>query len=110
MENNNQSTTNYSSCYASLLVVSRHRTCQACRERVAASRCRRRAEDQQEEAGVATRPRGRPRRTVESSDAESRPRGRPRAEPAAYISQLSRLRPWTYGQRVSPLPRLALDR
>ncbi|CAO3676925.1 hypothetical protein G6F70_008468 [Rhizopus microsporus] len=58
----------------------------------------RRAEDQQEEADVTTTLRGRPRRTVESVDAESRPRGRPRAEPAAYISQLSRLRSLDLGR------------
>ncbi|ORE16000.1 hypothetical protein BCV71DRAFT_272768 [Rhizopus microsporus] len=90
--NNNQSITSCSSCRAPLPVDSRYPDCQACRERVAASRHRRRVEDQQKEAGVTTRPRGRPR-TVESSDAESRPRGRPRAEPAAYISQLSCLCP-----------------
>ncbi|PHZ17411.1 uncharacterized protein RHIMIDRAFT_243485 [Rhizopus microsporus ATCC 52813] len=120
MENNNQSTTNCSSCYAPLPVDSRYRTCQIFRERVAASRRRRRAEDQQEEAGVATRPRGRPRRTVESVDAEGRPRGRPRrtvesadtesrprgrprpdhanSMPAACISQLSRLRSLDLGR------------
>ncbi|KAG1167531.1 hypothetical protein G6F70_009455 [Rhizopus microsporus] len=98
MENNkNQSTTNCSSCRVPLPVDSCYRTCQACRERVAASRRRRRAEDQQEEAGVTMRPRGRPR-TVESIDAESRPRGRPRAESTAYISQLSRLRPLDLGR------------
>ncbi|PHZ10203.1 uncharacterized protein RHIMIDRAFT_239681, partial [Rhizopus microsporus ATCC 52813] len=102
MENNNQSTANCSSCHAPLPIDSRHHTCQACRERVAASRRRRLAEDQQEEASVATRPRGRPRRTVESVDAESRPRGRPRSDhtnsmPAAYISQISRLRPLDLG-------------
>ncbi|ORE12542.1 hypothetical protein BCV71DRAFT_240043, partial [Rhizopus microsporus] len=96
--NNNQSTTSCSSCHASLSVDSRHRTCQAGRKRVAASRRRHRVEDQQEEAGVTTRPRGRPRRTVESVDAESRPRGKPRAEPAAYISQLSRLRSLDLGR------------
>ncbi|CAO3700079.1 unnamed protein product [Rhizopus microsporus] len=99
--NNNQSTTSRSSCRAPLPVDSRYRTCQAFRERVAASRRRHRAEDQQEEADIATRPRGRPR-TIESSDAESRPRGRPRSDdansmPAAYISQLSRLRPLGLG-------------
>ncbi|ORE22817.1 hypothetical protein BCV71DRAFT_240819 [Rhizopus microsporus] len=73
MENNdNQSTTSCSSCHAPLPVDSRHRTCQACRERVAESRRR-------------------------PFDAESRPRGRPRAEPAAYISQHSRLRPLVLG-------------
>ncbi|CEJ05039.1 hypothetical protein RMCBS344292_18987 [Rhizopus microsporus] len=97
MENNdNQSTTSCSSCHAPLPVDSRHRTCQACRERIAASRRRRRAE-QEEETDAATRSRGRSRRTVESSDAESKPRGRSRAEPAAYISQLSRLRPLVLG-------------
>ncbi|CEJ01494.1 hypothetical protein RMCBS344292_15518 [Rhizopus microsporus] len=99
--NNNQSTASCSSCRAPLPVDSRYRTCQACREQVAAS-CRRHcAEDQQEKADIATRPRGRPR-TIESSDAESRPRGRPRSDhansmPAAYISQLSRLRPLDLG-------------
>ncbi|ORE12512.1 hypothetical protein BCV71DRAFT_280927 [Rhizopus microsporus] len=67
------------------------------RERVAASRRRRRVEDEHEETDVATRPRGRPR-TIESSDAESRSRGRLRAEPAVYISQLSRLRPLDLGR------------
>ncbi|CEI92700.1 hypothetical protein RMCBS344292_06953 [Rhizopus microsporus] len=85
MENNNQSTTSCSSYRAPLPVDSGHRTCQACRERVAASRRRRRAEDQYEETDVVIRPRGRSR-TIESSNAENRPRGRPRAEPAAYIS------------------------
>ena len=48
MENNNQSTTSCSSYRAPLPVDSGHRTCQACRERVAASRRRRRAEDQEQ--------------------------------------------------------------
>jgi hypothetical protein len=95
--------TNYSACGMSLESNSAYRTCQTCRERVAASRRRRRAEDQQEEAVVVTRPRGRPR-TVESSDAESRPRGRPRAEPAAYISQLSYLRPLDLGHMGKEFP------
>ena len=95
--NNNQSTTSCSSSRAPLPVDSRHRTCQACRERVAASCCRRRVEDQYEETDAVIRPRGRPR-TIESSDAESKPRGRHRAEPAAYISQLSRLCPLYLGR------------
>jgi hypothetical protein len=99
MENNNQITINCSSYHSPLPIDSRHRTCQACRERVAASRRRRRAEGQQEETDVATRPRGRPR-TVESSDAESRPR----AEPAAYISQLSRLYPLNLGRMDKECP------
>ncbi|KAG1265027.1 hypothetical protein G6F68_003904 [Rhizopus microsporus] len=78
--NNNQSIASCSSCRAPLPIDSRHRTCKACRERVAALRRRRSAEDQQEEADVAIRPRGRPRRTVESVDVESRPRGRPRSD------------------------------
>ncbi|CEJ00975.1 hypothetical protein RMCBS344292_15014 [Rhizopus microsporus] len=123
--NNNQSITSCSSCRAPLPVDSRHRTCQACRERVAASHRKRRTEDQQEEADVATRPRdrprtiessdaesrprGRPRRTVESVDVESRPRGRPRSDhansiPAAYISQLSRLRPLDLGRMDKECP------
>ena len=84
--NNNQSTTSCSSCHAPLPVDLRHRTCQAYREWVAASRRRRRAEDQQE-AGVATRP-----------------RGRPRAKPAVYISQLSRLRPLVLGRMDKECP------
>jgi hypothetical protein len=51
-----------------------------------------------------TRSRGRPRRTVESPDAESRPRGRPRAEPVAYISQLSCLRPLDLGRMNKGYP------
>ncbi|ORE02928.1 hypothetical protein BCV72DRAFT_316627 [Rhizopus microsporus var. microsporus] len=97
MKNSNQSAINCSSCHALLPVNSRHRTCQACRERVAASRRRRRTEDQQEGAGAATRPRGRLRITAESADAESRSRGRPRAKSAAYFSQLSRLCPLKFG-------------
>ncbi|CEG83054.1 hypothetical protein RMATCC62417_17030 [Rhizopus microsporus] len=104
MENNYQSTTNCSSCHAPLPVDSRHRICQACRERVAALHRRRRVKDQQEETGVATRPRGRPRRTVESSNAENRPRDRPRTEPAAYISQLSRLHPLDLGRMDKERP------
>ncbi|CEJ03913.1 hypothetical protein RMCBS344292_17886 [Rhizopus microsporus] len=100
--NNNQSITIYSSCRVPLPVDSHHRICQACRERVAESRRRRRPEDQQE-AGVTTRPRERPR-TVESSNAESRPRGRPRAEPAACISQLSRLCPLALGRMDKECP------
>ncbi|CEG69102.1 hypothetical protein RMATCC62417_05240 [Rhizopus microsporus] len=101
--NNNQSITSCSSCRAPLPVDSRHHICQACREWVAVSRRRRRAEDQHKEADVATRPRGRPR-TVESVEAESRPRGRPRTEPAAYISQLSRLRPLVLGRMDKECP------
>ncbi|CEG72231.1 hypothetical protein RMATCC62417_07822 [Rhizopus microsporus] len=101
--NNNQSTTSCSSCHTSLPVDSCNRTCQACRERVAASCHRCRAEDQHKETDAATRPRGRPS-TVESSDAEGRPRGRPRAEPAAYISQLSRLRLLDLGRMDKECP------
>ncbi|CEG76449.1 hypothetical protein RMATCC62417_11345 [Rhizopus microsporus] len=94
MENNTSRTTICSSCVATLPADSHHRACQACRGRVAALRRRRRAEGQQEEAGIATRPRG----TVESVDAEGRPRGRSRSDhansmPAAYISLLSHLHP-----------------
>ncbi|CEG77630.1 hypothetical protein RMATCC62417_12344 [Rhizopus microsporus] len=79
MENNNQIKTSCSSCHEHLPFNSRHRTCQTCREGVAASRCKRRTEEQ-EEGDIAARPRG-------------RPRGRPRADPvehvlAACISQL----------------------
>ncbi|CEG76789.1 hypothetical protein RMATCC62417_11641 [Rhizopus microsporus] len=95
---------NCSACGMSLESNSAYRACQTCRERVVASRRRRRAEDQQEEAGVATRSRGRPR-TVETSDAESRPKGRPRAEPAAYISQLSHLRPLGLERMSKECPR-----
>ena len=91
MENNNQITTNYSSCYASLPFDSRHRTCQACRERVAASRHRRHTEEQ-EEGDIITRPRGRPRANpVEHV-------------PAAYISQLSRLHPLNIGRMDKECP------
>ncbi|KAG1549199.1 hypothetical protein G6F50_013378 [Rhizopus delemar] len=53
--NNNQSTTSCSSCHASLSVDSCHRTCQACREQVAAAHRRHRTKDQHEETDVATR-------------------------------------------------------
>ncbi|CEI88364.1 hypothetical protein RMCBS344292_02755 [Rhizopus microsporus] len=85
MENNTSRTTTCSSCVATLPADSRYRTCQACRERIAATRRRRR---------------------VEQGDQEGSPvrhKGRPRAEPsqtipAAYISQLSRLRPLVLGR------------
>ncbi|CEG73451.1 hypothetical protein RMATCC62417_08830 [Rhizopus microsporus] len=78
--------------------------CSACRmKRVAASRRRRHAEDQQEETDAVTRLRGRPR-TIEPSDTESRPRGWPSAEPAVYISQLSRLRPLDLGRMDKERP------
>ncbi|ORE00847.1 hypothetical protein BCV72DRAFT_283125, partial [Rhizopus microsporus var. microsporus] len=85
MENNTSRTTICSSCVATLPADSRYRTCQACRERVAASRRRRRAE-QEEQEGSPVRRRGRPR--VEPSQ----------TIPTAYISQLSRLRPLDLGR------------
>ncbi|CEJ04419.1 hypothetical protein RMCBS344292_18381 [Rhizopus microsporus] len=87
MNNNNTVTvltTNCSSCHAPLPVDSAYRICQTCREQVAATRRRRRAE-QEEQEGRPVRRRGRPR--VELSQ----------TIPAAYISQLSRLRPLDLG-------------
>ncbi|CEG67144.1 hypothetical protein RMATCC62417_03612 [Rhizopus microsporus] len=87
MNNNNTVTvltTNCSSCHAPLPVDSAYRICQTCREQVAAIRRRRRAE-QEEQEGRPVRRRGRPR--VEISQ----------TIPAAYISQLSRLRPLDLG-------------
>ncbi|CEI94247.1 hypothetical protein RMCBS344292_08461 [Rhizopus microsporus] len=85
MENNTSRTAICSSCVATLPTDSRYRTCQACRERAAASRCRRRAE-QEEQEGNPVRRRGRPR--IEPSQ----------TTPAAYISQFSRLRPLVLGR------------
>ncbi|ORE11871.1 hypothetical protein BCV72DRAFT_318045 [Rhizopus microsporus var. microsporus] len=85
MENNTSRTTICSSCVATLPADSRYCTCQACRERVAASRRRCRAE-QEEQEGSPVRRRGRLR--VEPSQ----------TIPAAYISQLSRLRPLDLGR------------
>ena len=98
MNNNNTITvltTNCSSCHAPLPVDSAYRTCQTCREQVAATRRRRRAE-QEEQEGRPVKRRGRPR--VEPSQ----------AIPTAYISPSS-FESWTYGQRVSPLPCPILD-
>ena len=78
-------TTNCSSCRAPLPVDLAYRTCQTCREQVAATRRRRRAE-QEEQEGSQVRRRGRPR--VEPSQ----------TIPAAYISQLYRLRPLNLGR------------
>ena len=89
--NNNQSTTSCSSCLTPLPVDSRHRTCQACRERVAASRRRRRAE-QEEQEGSQVRRRGRPR--VEPTQ----------TIPAAYIPQRSRIRPLDLGRMDKECP------
>ncbi|CEG64629.1 hypothetical protein RMATCC62417_01568 [Rhizopus microsporus] len=90
--------TNCSACGMSLENNSAYRICQIRRERVAASRHRCRAEEQQEDAVVATRPRGRSKRTGEFADAESQARGRPRADSIAYISQFSRLRSLDLGR------------
>ncbi|KAG1175901.1 hypothetical protein G6F70_001926 [Rhizopus microsporus] len=49
MENNTSRTVICSSCVATLPTDSRYRTCQACRERTAASRCRRRVEQEEQE-------------------------------------------------------------
>ncbi|CEG75870.1 hypothetical protein RMATCC62417_10846 [Rhizopus microsporus] len=91
MENNTSRTTICSSCIATLSADSRYRTYQTCRERVAASRRRRRTE-QEEQEGNPVRPRGRPR--VEPSQ----------TIPAAYISQLSRLRPLDLEPQLQLLP------
>ena len=95
MNNNNNTvtvlTTNCSSCHAPLPADSRYRTCQVCREWVAASWRRRRAE-QEEQEGRQVRRRGRPR--VEPSQ----------TIPAAYISQLSRLRPLGPGRMDKECP------
>ncbi|RCH85884.1 hypothetical protein CU097_002646 [Rhizopus azygosporus] len=87
-ENNNTVTaltTNCSSCRAPLPVDSVYRTCHTCRQQVTATGRRRRAE-QEEQEGSPVRPRGRPR--VEPSQ----------TIPAAYISQLSHLRPLVLGR------------
>ncbi|CEJ01709.1 hypothetical protein RMCBS344292_15731 [Rhizopus microsporus] len=79
MNNNNTITvltTNCSSCHAPLPVDSAYRTCQTCREQVAATRRKRRAE-QEEQEGRPVKRRGRPR--VEPSQ----------AIPTAYISPSS---------------------
>ncbi|ORE16689.1 hypothetical protein BCV71DRAFT_265417 [Rhizopus microsporus] len=91
MENNTSRTTICSSCVATLPADSRYRTCQACREWVAASRRRCRAE-QEEQEGRPVRRRGRPR--VEPSQ----------TIPAAYISQLSRPRPLDLGRMDKECP------
>ncbi|CEG69351.1 hypothetical protein RMATCC62417_05438 [Rhizopus microsporus] len=77
-------TTSFSSCRAPLPVDSAYRTYQKCREQVAATRHRRRAE-QEEQEGRSVRRKGRPR--IEPSQ----------TIPAAYISQLSHLRPLDLG-------------
>ena len=84
MENNTSRTTTCSSYVATLPTDSRYCTCQACREKVAASRRRRRVELKDQE-GSPVRLRGRPR--IEPSQ----------TIPAAYISQLSRLHPLDLG-------------
>ncbi|ORE03852.1 hypothetical protein BCV72DRAFT_307851 [Rhizopus microsporus var. microsporus] len=84
-------TTNCSSCRAPLPVDSAYRTCQACREQVAATRRRRRAK-QKEQEGSPVRRRERPR--VEPSQIIS----------AAYTLQLSRLRPLDLGLQLQCLP------
>ncbi|CEG77071.1 hypothetical protein RMATCC62417_11874 [Rhizopus microsporus] len=52
MENNTQITTKCSSCYTPLPVDSHHRTCQTCRERVAASHRGHRTEEQKKVASL----------------------------------------------------------
>jgi hypothetical protein len=93
MDNNTVTvlTTNCSSCHAPLPIDSAYRTCQTYREQVAATRRRRRAE-QEEQEGSPVRRRGRPR--VEPSQ----------TTPAAYISQLSRLRPLDLGRMDKKCP------
>ncbi|CEG66273.1 hypothetical protein RMATCC62417_02883 [Rhizopus microsporus] len=91
MKGNTSRTTTSSSCVATLPADSRYRTCQACREGVAASRHRRRAEQEEQEGNPVRR------------------RRRPRVEPsqtihAAYISQLSRLRPLNHGRMDKECP------
>ncbi|CEI97782.1 hypothetical protein RMCBS344292_11908 [Rhizopus microsporus] len=91
MKGNTSRTTTSPSCVATLSADSRYRTCQACREGAAASRHRRRAEQEEQEGNPVRR------------------RRRPRVEPsqtihAAYISQLSRLRPLNLGRMDKECP------